>query len=224
MSSVEAKLRTNGKIFGILVDSDKAIAFREGRLKNASDALASEDVYSDIKKGMKASESDIVKAFGTKEMSKIAERIIKNGDLQIPSDYKHKQREEKLKQVIEFISRNAVDPKTNKPHSSERIKIAIEQSGINIDNRAVEEQVGGIIEKLKEVLPIKVETKKLKITIPSIYTGRAYVVIKDFKEKEDWLNNGDLICIINLPSGMQMEFYDKLNGITHGATIVEEMK
>jgi ribosome maturation protein Sdo1 len=33
-----------------------------------------------------------------------------------------------------------------------------------------------------------------------------------------------LQAIINLPSGMQLDFYDKLNHITHGAVQSEEMK
>ena len=31
MSNVEAKLRIKGKVFGIMVDSDKALAFKEGK-------------------------------------------------------------------------------------------------------------------------------------------------------------------------------------------------
>ncbi len=221
---VEAKIKINGKTFGILVDSLKAIAVKEGKSKVSGDMLAMHEIYSDIKKGMRASSNEVMTAFGTNDIFKIAERIIKNGELQIPAEYKNQQREEKVKQIIDFIARNAVDPKTQRPHTTERIKLALEQSGVNIDNRSVEEQISTIMDKLKEIIPIKIETKKLKVTIPAAHTARAYMVVKNFKEKEEWLNNGDLSCIINVPSGLQMDFYDKLNGVTHGAALVEEVK
>ena len=224
MSQVEAKIKINGRTFGILVDSIKAIAVKEGKSKVTGEVLATNEIFSDIKKGMRAGADEVMTAFGTNDIFKIAEKIIKSGELQIPAEYKNKQREEKIKQIIDFISRNAVDPKTSRPHTQERIKLALEQSGVNIDNRTVEEQISTIMEKLKEVIPIKIETKKLKVTIPAAHTARAYIVVKSFKEKEEWLNNGDLLCIINVPSGLQMDFYDKLNGVTHGAALVEEVK
>ncbi len=224
MTQVEAKIKINGRTFGILVDSLKAIAVKEGKAKLGPEVLATNEIFSDIKKGMRAGANEVMTAFGTNDIFKVAEKIIKSGELQIPAEYKNKQREEKIKQVIDFVVRNAQDPKTGRPHTQERIKLALEQSGVNIDNRSVEEQISGIMEKLKEVIPIKIETKKLKITIPATHTGRAYTVVKDFKEKEEWLNNGDLLCVVNIPSGLQMDFYDKLNGVTHGAALVEEVK
>ena len=81
-----------------------------------------------------------------------------------------------------------------------------------------------VIHKLKSVIPIKIETKKIAITIPAIHTGKVYGLVKDYKDKENWLSNGDLRVIINIPVGLQMEFYDKLNAITHGSALTEEIK
>ncbi|MEK6919312.1 MAG: ribosome assembly factor SBDS [Nanoarchaeota archaeon] len=224
MSNVEAKIRINGKTYGVLVDFEKAIAVKEGRAKLGAEVLAMNEVFSDIKKGMRAGSDEVMNAFGTNDIFKITERVIKNGELQIPADYKNKQREDKVKQVIDFISRNAVDPKTGRPHTIERVKTAIEQAGVNVDNRPIEEQITHIMDKLKVIIPLKMETKKIKVTIPASYSGRAYSIVKDLKEKEEWLNNGDLLCVVNVPAGMQMDFYDKLNGATHGAAIAEEIK
>jgi ribosome maturation protein Sdo1 len=38
------------------------------------------------------------------------------------------------------------------------------------------------------------------------------------------LNDGSLEVIVEVPSGMIMDFYDKLNGVTHGSAITEEIK
>jgi len=224
MPNVTAKVRIKGKSYEILVDVDKAIQIKQGKPVNMQNVLVSDTIFSDIKKGMRVAESELQSTFGTKEIGIIAERIIKNGEINIPTDYRNKEREDRIKQVVDFLSRNALDPASNRPHTPERIKSAIEQAGINIDNRPVEEQISKIIENLRPVLPIKIETKKLAIKVPAVHTGKVYGLVQEYKEKEEWLNNGDLIVIINLPAGMQMAFYDKLNGITHGSAIVEEVK
>jgi ribosome maturation protein SDO1 len=224
MVNVTAKLRIKGKSYEILVDVDKALQLKQGKPVSMSNLLASNTVFSDIKKGMRVPEAELVTAFSTSDINLVAERIIKNGEINIPADYRNKEREDRLKQVIDFLSRNALDPTTKRPHTPERIKSAIEQAGVNIDSRSVEEQIGRIIEKLRVLIPISMESKKIEVTIPAVHTGRVYGMLQDYKESEEWMNNGDLKVVINLPVGIQMDFYDKLNGVTHGSAITRELK
>ena len=95
---------------------------------------------------------------------------------------------------------------------------------MNIQNVPIEKQIPEIVEKLRKIIPLKIETKKLRIKIPSVHTGKVYGLIQEYKESEDWLANGDLEVVLNIPVGIQMEFYDKLNGVTHGSATSEEMK
>lgn len=224
MPQVTAKLSIKGKRYEILVDVDKAIQLKQGKPVSMQNILISDTIFSDIKKGMRVSEAELQSTFGTKEIGIIAERIIKNGEINIPAEYRNKEREDRVKQVVDFLSRNALEPGSNKPHTPERIKSAIEQAGINIDARPVEEQISKIIDSLRKIIPIKIETKKLAIKVPAVHTGKVYGLVQEYKKKEEWLDNGDLTVIINLPAGMQMSFYDKLNAITHGSAIVKEMK
>ena len=118
--------------------------------------------------------------------------------------------------------RNAVD-QNGRPYTEERIKRAAEEAHFNFDNRVPEQQMTDLVNKLKTVIPIKVETKRIRLIIPARFTGQAYVILKDFKESEEWLSNGDLQVILNIPSGLQIDFYDKLNAITHGAIQSEDL-
>ena len=224
MTQSIARIKIKGKNFEIIIDVDKALELKKGGQVGIQEVLAIDKVFSDSKKGFHSSESDLQECFGTKEINIIAEKIIKNGEIVLPLEYKRKELEGKEKQVVDFLSKNALDPNTNRPHSEERIKSAIEQAGVKIDNKPIPEQISRIIEQLRKTLPIKIETKKLKIVIPSIYTGKVYGILQPYKEKEDWLSNGDLECIINLPIGLQSDFYDKLNSITHGSAVTEEIK
>lgn len=223
MANVEARLKIKGKEFEILVDVDKALQFKKG-LGSVDNALSTEEIFYDLKKGLKASSSDLEDAFGSSDVREIAEKIIKQGEIVLPSEYRKKELDSKIKQVVDFLARNAIDPTTNKPITAKRIEEAIELAGIKIENKSIEQQIPAVLTKLKEVLPIKIETKKLKIIVPAVHTGKVYGLLQDYKEKEEWLDDGDLSCIINLPAGLQMEFYDKLNAVTHGSAIVEEIK
>jgi ribosome maturation protein SDO1 len=224
MTQVPAKLSLKGKRYEILVDVDKAIQLRQGKPVSMANVVVTDCVFTDLKKGTRASEKDLTADFGTTDIGVIASRIIKNGEVNIPAEYREKEQENKSKQVIDFIVRNAMNPTTNKPYTPDLIKSSIEKAGVNIDNRPVEEQISKVLEKLRVILPIKIETKKLEIKVPAIHTGKVYGLVNEYKEKEEWLNSGDLKVVINLPSGMQMAFYDKLNAVTHGSAIVEEIK
>jgi ribosome maturation protein SDO1 len=80
-----------------------------------------------------------------------------------------------------------------------------------------------VVSKLKEVIPIKIETKRIKLTIPAQYTGHTYGLLQEYKESEDWLSNGNLQVILNIPAGLLLDFYDKLNSITHGSVQSQEL-
>jgi ribosome maturation protein SDO1 len=222
MTQTTARIKKAGKHFEILVDLDKALAFKKGT--GANDFLEIDIIFSDAKKGDKAPSGDLKTSFGTEDVYEIAGKIVKEGEVLTTQDYRDAEQEKKFKQVIDFLSRNAIDPRTNNPHTPERLKSALEQSHVNIKNVPIEKQINEIVEKISSILPIKIETKKIKITIPAMHTGRAYGIVNEYKETEQWLSNGDLEILINIPSGIVMDFYDKLNSITHGSALTEEVK
>ncbi len=222
--NVEARLRIKNKTFEIIVDVEKALELKKGIDVSMDNVLVADGVFSDSKKGLQASSKDLEESFGTDDIREVAKQIILRGDIQVPSELINKEREEKIKQAVDFLTRNCVDPSTNRPYSSSRIQESLEKSGVNIENKPIESQISKILDAIRKILPIKIETKKIKLTVPAMHTGKVYGMLKDYKEKEEWLGNGDLVCIVNIPAGMQMEFYDKLNSLTHGTVLSEEIK
>ena len=219
----KARYRQKGKNFEIIVDLDKALAFKKG-VGSAGSFLEADNVFYDSKKGLVVSGKDLEEAFGTTDINSVAEKIVKNGEVLTTQEHRDEEREKKIKQVLDFLTVNAFDPQTGHPHTSERIKSALDQAQVNITNAPVETQVKEIVEKLSPILPIKLETKKVKVTVPAMHTGRAYGIFNQYKDKENWLSNGDLEITVDIPSGLIMDFYDKLNSITHGAALTEEVK
>jgi ribosome maturation protein SDO1 len=217
-----ARIKKMGKDFEILVDMEKALAFRKKSVDNGF--LEVDKIFADSKKGLSAPTADLQKAFGTDDVSEIAKRIVKEGEVQTTQEYRSEEHEKKFKQVIDFLSKNALNPQTGNPHTPDRIKRALEEAHINIKNAPIENQIPEILEQLSKVIPIKIEMKRVRIIIPAMHTGKAYGVISQYKESENWLNDGSLEVVVKVPAGMIMDFYDKLNGVTHGSATTEEMK
>lgn len=216
--AIIARLRKGGENFEVLVDCENAIKFRSGKI-GIEEALASDFIYKDSKKGEKASEIEMKKIFETSDKKKIAEIIVKSGEIHVTAEHKAKLREEKKKRLVELIHRNAIDSKTGLPHPPRRIEAAMEEARVNIDGfKSAEAQLEDILDKIRTVLPIKFVKKEIEVIIPARYTGNAYNIVRQFGEilKEDWRNDGSLIMNVEIPGGLQEEFFDKLNGLTHG--------
>tara|TARA_Y100000310_G_C20661878_1_gene805250 strand:+ start:1401 stop:2096 length:696 start_codon:yes stop_codon:yes gene_type:complete len=224
-SSVIARLKKQDHVFEILVDCEKAMDFKSG---NASldDVVVTTDIFKDIKKGEHASEHDIENMFGTTDDRKVAEIILKKGEVQLTTEYKNRLREQKRKQIITLIARNSVDPKTNLPHPPQRIENALNEAKININEfKSADEQVKDIVKQITGVLPIKYEIKVLSIKIPADVTGQSYPILKRFGNllKEDWLNDGSLNVTAEVPAGLQNELFDKLNSLAQGRVEVTDV-
>jgi ribosome maturation protein SDO1 len=224
MTQTTARITKNGRHFEIIVDMEKALKARKGENVTANEFLEIDKVFNDSKKGMVASEAEVENAFGTNDIYKVALDIIKKGEVLTTQDYRDEEREKKIKQVVDFLSKNAIDSQSGRPHTAERIKNALEQAHVNIKNMPIEAQIKDIVQQISSIIPIKIATKKVKVVIPAIHTGRAYGVISEYKEDENWLGNGDLEVIVSVPAGMIMDFYDKLNSMTHGSALTEEIK
>ena len=218
-----ARIRQGKKHFEIIVDLDKALNLKKG-INSSQDFLEIEKVFTDSKKGEVASGSDLKEAFGTEEINEIAKKIVKNGEVVLHQEHRNEEKDKKFKQIVDFLVTNSINPQTGNPYTAETIKNALEQAHVNVKNTPIENQVNEIIAEISKIIPIKIEMKKIKLTIPAMYTGTTYGLINQYKEEETWLPNGDLNMIINIPAGSVFNVFDKLNSATKGSVLTEEVK
>ncbi len=222
MTQTIARITKGGKHYEVLVDLEEALKVKKGE-GDINSAVLTDTIFHNSKSGERASSEDLKKDFGTDNPLEVAEKIIKQGEVVLTAEYKKEEQEQRYKQVVDFLVKNAVSP-SGVPYTPDRIMTALKEANINIKNKPIESQINDIIAQLQEILPLKIEMKKIKVTIPAQYTGRAYALINEFKESEEWLENGDLTAILNVPAGLIIDFYDKLNGVTHGGALTEEIK
>jgi len=224
MTDTIARFKSGKMQFETMVDLDSAMKMRKGDSISVMDVIRDRTVYTDIKKGMKAGNAEMMNVFGTTDFNLIVEKIVKKGVIEVTQEFRDEALENRRKQVVDFLSRNGLDARTNRPFTPDMISSAIKEAGVKIENVSVDKQITKIVESLKKVIPIKITTKKIKIKIPAQFTGQTYGLVQEYKDKEDWLSDGSLEVVINIPVGIQSEFYDKLNSITHGAAITSEIK
>lgn len=214
-----ARITKENEHFEILVKPQKAFDYRAGKIAGITEVLASETIYADANKGTRVSEEALKKAFGTTDSLKIAETILKTGTLQLTTEQRRKMVEEKRRQIIDFISRQSVDPKTNLPHPPMRIENAMERIHYPIDPfKPVEEQARDIVKLLRPLLPLKMEQISVAVTIPAMYSARGYGAIKQFGaiKREEWRADGSWHGVLELPAGLYAPLLDKLGEVTKG--------
>jgi ribosome maturation protein SDO1 len=213
-----------GEKFEILVKPDEALEYKLGKRKDISSVLVSDEIYSDSSKGTRASSEKLLKAFKTEDATAIAERIMQKGDLNLTTDQRRKMTSEKRKQIVNYISKTYVDPKSHLPHPPLRIEQAMEDGRVSIDpHRSVDDQVKEIVEKLRSIIPLKSENLVLEIIVPAQFAAQSYSVLKSTGslKKEEWQPNGSLKAILEIPAAARPNVIDRLGSITKGTASVE---
>lgn len=214
-----ARYKKGGENFEIVIDPDLAIASKNKKNIDIREILKSEKIFSDAKKGLLASETHMKAIFDNTDNMEVAKIILKEGEIQLTQEYRNRLYEEKKKRIVEIIHRNGIDPTSGLPHPKIRIENAFSEAKIKIDYyKSAEDLVHNILKDIRKVLPIRFETKEIEIKIPAQYAAKMYSLVTSYGKilKDVWANDGAWIVNIELPAGLQNEFFDKLNSATHG--------
>ncbi|MHB8117379.1 MAG: ribosome assembly factor SBDS [Methanothrix sp.] len=225
--AVPARLKTHGTTFEVLVDPDGALALKRGDRVNLEDILAVEDIFENASRGDRSPEEDLQKAFGTLEVLPIAEIIIKKGDISLTAEQRKQFIENKRRQVIEVIARNAINPQTKTPHPPTRIEQAMTEARVNIDpTKSIDELVKIAMKAIRPLIPIRFELVEVAVKIPPAYAPKAYGEVAAFGKlsREAWQNDGSWIGVVEIPAGMQTEFYALINRLTKGEAETKLLK
>jgi ribosome maturation protein SDO1 len=214
-----ARITHDGEHFEILTKPEPALDYKLGKTVPISQVLATETIFTDAGKGTKASEEKLQEVFGTTDPLKVAEVILKKGTLQLTTEQRKQLVEDKRNQIISFISRECIDPKTNLPHPPLRIEQAMKQIHFSIEpSKSVEEQAKEIIKLLRPIIPLKMEKITVAVRIPPEHASKAYGAVKGFGtlKKDQWQADGSWVALVEMSAGSYGPFLDKLGNITKG--------
>jgi len=219
------RLNLDNNKFEILVKPDPALEYKLGKRTDLSSILISDEIYSDANKGSRAASEKLVKYFKTTDSTEVAKQILSRGELSLTTDQRRKMVEEKKKQIVQYINKNFVDPRTHIPHPPLRIESAMNEARVVIDPfKRHEDQAKTIIDSLRKSLPLKSETLRLIITIPSQFSAQSYNILKTTGNfsGEQWLADGSLRVTLEINAGMKGTFLDRIGSASKGSAHVTE--
>ena len=219
--AVTARLESHGERFEVLVDPDAALAIKRDEFEDdLEDVIAAEDVFEDASRGDRPPENALEEVFGTTDPLEIIPEVIKRGEIQITAEQRREMQERKHKDLVNRITRNAVNPQMDDaPHPPERIESALAETDFRIDPmEPVEAQIDDALEALRPVIPIRFDTVTVAAHLPADYAGSGQAKIREFGDlqSEEWQPDGSWIGVVEFPAGMQNDFYDLVNEVSSG--------
>ncbi|HUU78257.1 MAG TPA: ribosome assembly factor SBDS [candidate division Zixibacteria bacterium] len=210
--------------FEIIVDPEAALEYKKGGDIPLNDIVEGYTVFHNASKGEKASEVILEQTFETTSEEEIVQIILEKGSLQLTQSQRKRLLKDKIDDIINFIHIHCINPQTNKPHPPARIEAAMDEVGVNIDFvLSAENQAKDIIKQIQTVIPIRLETVVLAVKVTPDFTGPAYGIVASAGQllEDQWGNDGSWYAKIEMPSGKQADFLDKINTLTKGKAEVK---
>jgi len=173
--STISRLTLHGEKFEIIVAPDPALNFKLTGKGDVRKILLVDEVYSDSKKGLRVPSEKLRKFFGTTDVYVIAEKILKEGDLQLTGEQRRRMIESKRQQIVAMLSKLLLEPSSGNPIPSLRIEQSLSQTGVSIDPfKPPEEQVKNVVKALRKVLQFKVNEVVLTLTCAQTLSNDVY--------------------------------------------------
>src|SRR3989344_590501 len=111
--AVIARFEHSGEKFEILVDPHLAMDAKSGKDVDFEGLMLIDQVFKDAGKGEAKNEESLRKVFGTTDVRAIVKKILTEGEIQLTTVQRREIGDRKRKEIVTFISRNAMNPQTN---------------------------------------------------------------------------------------------------------------
>ena len=145
------------------------------------DVCYADRVFKNSSKGEIPTDAELQEAFETSDVEEVMKTIALKGDLQTTSQDRAKAMADKKKQIINYIHKYYIDPKSKKPHPVVHIENAWDSSKLKVDlDKPVEEQVKQAYPKLLESIALKRCEIEGKLVVPHSHLGQAQGIIRKY--------------------------------------------
>lgn len=166
----------------ICKSADDIYNFRKNNDINIDNiVLSGDEIFTDLSKGTRIKTEDLLKIFETNDINECIKIIINQGDFKLTTQEKRKIMESKKNEVIGYIQKYFIDPRTKKSYISEHIEDAIKKSKFVIDPSVPTDiLVNKYTTKLTKIIPLKKNSIEAIIKIPFEFMGNAEQIIKRY--------------------------------------------
>lgn len=212
------KYKSGKNTFEILCKMGTAQKYREGKL-GISNVLVSDDVFlGHYQKGERPSPSDLTSAFKTSDMAACAKYILDNGEINLSQDERKEKVEQRRKEIVNYIHKYFIDPKTKTPHPVTRIENALTTLKVHPDpDKDFDREMQDIVKLLPGILTIKRCEVEATLSIPTAFIGGAEgIVRKHAKVNKEKYSGADCVMEISLLPGDYDALVADLSRVTKG--------
>ena len=160
------RMSKGGKRFEIACYKNKVVDYRQGLEQDLSEVLQTERVFTNVSKGEFAKAKDMEKVFGTKDEDEILKLILSKGQLQVSDKERSQQQEKASAQIAEWISKNCVQPATDRPYTISQIRHAMQQANVSIHpTKPLKRQYLDCVKLLQTKKVISIQRAKMELLL-----------------------------------------------------------
>eukprot|EP00934_Nitzschia_sp_Nitz4_P003562 Nitzschia sp. Nitz4//scaffold54_size114964//30654//32180//NITZ4_003841-RA/size114964-processed-gene-0.180-mRNA-1//-1//CDS//3329554321//3552//frame0 len=161
------RMNKGGKRFEIACYRNKVVDYRQGLETDLSEVLQTDRIFTNVSKGEFSKAKDLMKVFGTNNEEEIARVILAGGQVQVSDKERSQQLEKTTAQIAEWISKNCVQPSTDRPYTISQIRHAMQSANFSVHpTKPLKRQYLDCVKLLQQVMPIQRAKMDLLIVIP----------------------------------------------------------
>lgn len=173
-----------------------------GAEKDLDEVLQTQQVFTNVSKGLVAKKEDLMRAFQTDDHEKCCLLILTAGELQVSEKERSNKLESMFKDIATIVAEKCVNPATRRPYPVGVIESAMREVHFSIKpTRSTKQQALEVIPLLKQSLEIERAQMRVHISAPKDSSRRAREQLTPLLhtiETEDWdLGVLELTCLID---------------------------
>ncbi|KAI5597456.1 hypothetical protein POPTR_002G073200v4 [Populus trichocarpa] len=160
------RLKKHGMRFEIACYKNKVLSWRSGVEKDLDEVLQSHTVYSNVSKGVLAKNSDLVKAFGHDDHTKICLEILEKGELQVAGKERDSQLSSQFRDIATIVMQKTINPETQRPYTISMVERLMHEIHFAVDpHSSSKKQALDVIRELQKHFPIKRSPMRLRLAV-----------------------------------------------------------
>mmetsp|Transcript_17460 Transcript_17460/g.27311 ORF Transcript_17460/g.27311 Transcript_17460/m.27311 type:complete len:269 (-) Transcript_17460:315-1121(-) len=186
------RLKQGKQTFEVMTNPGSVPKFRKGEV-DIGQVLYTDVIFKNHSKAEKASDAELSTGFETCDIKEVAKIICNKGDLQLTAAERQEKVTKKRAQIVSYLNKYYIDPKTKLPHPPARLDSALTDIKYRVDPELpVEKQVAEVMKNITRVLAMRKCEMEATLSIPHQYVGSCGNAISRFLtvKSEDWTAQG----------------------------------
>ena len=156
------------------------------REKDLSEVLQVVTVFTNVAKGITATDKELQSAFGSTDHHKICLEILQSGELQVSEKERKDQLGNLHRDIATIVAEKSVNKSTGKQFTVGVIERALQEIHFNVNlTKSAKQQALAAIKALREQSTLSIERSKMRLLI-TLHTDAAVTELKASEASADW--------------------------------------